>query len=97
MLPSLLLILLLGSWGLSSIGTTFAGITTSIRMREMMLPVLLLPIALPLILSLVEATTATLRETDSIVNAGMWLRIAFGFDVIFTLLSLYLFEFVLDE
>ncbi|OFV95285.1 MAG: hypothetical protein A3F68_03705 [Acidobacteria bacterium RIFCSPLOWO2_12_FULL_54_10] len=96
-LPSLLLILLLGSWGLSSIGTTFAGITTSIRMREMMLPVLLLPIALPLILSLVEATTATLRETDSIVNAGMWLRIAFGFDVIFTLLSLYLFEFVLDE
>jgi heme exporter protein B len=96
-LPRLLLILLLGSWGLASIGTTFAGLTTSIRLREMMLPVLLLPVAIPLILSLVEATTATLTAGDFSVRPEIWLQIAFGFDVIFTLLSLYLFEFVLDD
>ncbi|MBI4459772.1 MAG: heme exporter protein CcmB [Acidobacteria bacterium] len=93
----LLLIMLLGSWGLAAIGTTFAALTTSIRLREMMLPVLLFPVAIPLILSLVEATTAVLRTGESIVNPEVWLRIAFGFDVIFTLLSLYLFEYILEE
>ncbi|MBI1954800.1 MAG: heme exporter protein CcmB [Acidobacteria bacterium] len=96
-IPQLLLIVLLGSWGLAAIGTTFAALTTTIRLREMMLPVLLFPVAIPLILSLVEATTAALRAGDSIVNPGIWLRIAFGFDVIFTLLSLYLFEYILEE
>ena len=96
-IPQLLLIVLLGSWGLAAIGTTFAALTTTIRLREMMLPVLLFPVAIPLILSLVEATTSALRGGDSIVNPRIWLRIAFGFDVIFTLLSLYLFEYILEE
>ena len=96
-IPQLLLIVLLGSWGLAAIGTTFAALTTTIRLREMMLPVLLFPVEIPLILSLVEATTAVLRTGDSIVNPEIWLRIAFGFDVIFTLLSLYLFEYILEE
>ncbi|MDP2735840.1 MAG: heme exporter protein CcmB, partial [bacterium] len=96
-IPQLLLIVLLGSWGLAAIGTTFAALTTTIRLREMMLPVLLFPVEIPLILSLVEATTAALRAGDSIVNPGIWLRIAFGFDVIFTLLSLYLFAYILEE
>jgi len=95
--PALLLIVLLGSWGLSAVGTTFAAIATSVRLREIMLPVLLFPIQIPLILSLVEATTAVLRQSESIVAAQVWLRIAFGFDVIFTILSLYLFEHILED
>lgn len=90
-------IVLLGSWGLAAVGTTFAGIATSVRLRELMLPVLLFPIEIPLILSLVEATTAVLQGTDPIVPPRIWLRICFGFNVIFTILSLYLFEYILEE
>ena len=95
--PALVLILVLGTWGLAAVGTTFAAITTSIRLREIMLPVLLFPIEIPLLLSLMEATTAVLRGGDSIVNPSIWLRLCFGFDVIFTILSLYLFEYILKE
>jgi len=59
--------------------------------------VLLFPIEIPLILSLVEATSAVLQGTDPIVETRIWLRICFGFDVIFTTLSLYLFAFILEE
>ena len=62
-----------------------------------MLPVLLFPIEIPLILSLVEATTAVIRGGDSIVNPGIWFWIAGGFDVIFTTLSLLLFEYILED
>jgi len=92
----LVLIVALGSWGLAAVGTTFAAIATSVRLREMMLPVLLFPVEIPLILSLVEATTAVLRD-NSLAGAWIWLQICIGFDVIFTILSLFLFEYVLGE
>jgi heme exporter protein B len=90
-------IILLGSWGLAAVGTTFAGIATTVRLRELMLPVLLFPIEIPLLLSLVQATTAVLQGTDPIVETGVWLRLCFGFDVIFTILSLFLFPYILEE
>ena len=95
--PQLLEIVLLGSWGLAAVGTAFAAIATSIRLRELMLPVLLFPIEIPLLLCLVEATTAVIRGGDSNVPPEVWLRIALGFDIVFTILSLFLFEFILEE
>lgn len=95
--PQMLLIVALGSWGLSAVGTTFAAIATSIRLREMMLPVLLFPIELPLILSLVEATSLVIQGGDAVIEVQTWLRLAFGFDIIFTILSLFLFEYILEE
>ena len=95
--PLLVLIILLGSWGLAAVGTTFAAIATTVRLRELMLPVLLFPIEIPLILSLVEATTAVLQGTNPIVETSIWLRICFGFDVIFTILSLFLFAHILED
>ncbi len=90
-------VVLLGSWGLATVGTTFAAIAASVRLRELMLPVLLFPIELPLIVSLVEATTAILRGAETFVEIGTWIQLSFGFDVIFTVLSLFLFEHILDE
>lgn len=95
--PQLVLVVLLGSWGLSAIGTTFAAIAASIRLRELMLPVLLLPIELPLIVYLVESTTVLITGGESIVELGVWMRMALGFDIIFTVLSLFLFEYILEE
>jgi heme exporter protein B len=62
-----------------------------------MLPVLLFPIELPLILSLVEATSLVIQGGDAVVELQTWLRLALGFDVIFTILSLFLFEYILEE
>ena len=95
--PQLVVVVLLGSWGLSAIGTTFAAIAASIRLRELMLPVLLLPIELPLIVYLVESTTVLVTGGESIVELGVWMRMALGFDIIFTVLSLFLFEYILEE
>jgi heme exporter protein B len=91
------LIVLLGSWGLASVGTTFAAIATTVRLRELMLPVLLFPIEIPLILSLVEATTIVLQGSNPIIETRVWLRMCFGFDVIFTILSVYLFAYILED
>lgn len=95
--PQLVVVVLLGSWGLSAIGTTFAAIAASIRLRELMLPVLLLPIELPLIVYLVESTTVLVTGGESIVELGVWMRMALGFDIIFTVLSLFLFDYILEE
>ncbi len=95
--PQLVVVVLLGSWGLSAIGTTFAAIATSIRLRELMLPILLLPIELPLIIYLVESTTVLVTGGESIVELGVWIRMALGFDIIFTVLSLFLFDYILEE
>ena len=95
--PQLAVIVLLGSWGLAAVGTSFAAIATNIRLREMMLPVLLFPIEIPLILSLVEATTAVIRGGETILAPEIWLRTALGFDIVFTILSMFLFEYILEE
>lgn len=96
-LLTLIGIVLLGSWGLAAVGTTFAAISTSVRLRELMLPVLLFPIEIPLVLSLVEATTAVLLEADTLVTVRTWLQICAGFNIIFTTLSLMLFDHLLEE
>ena len=90
-------IVLLGSWGLAAVGTTFAAISTSVRLRELMLPVLLFPIEIPLVLSLVEATTAVLLEADPLVTVRTWLQVCLGFNIIFTTLSLMLFDHLLED
>ncbi|MBI4464393.1 MAG: heme exporter protein CcmB [Acidobacteria bacterium] len=95
--PALLLIVGLGTWGLAAVGTSFAAIATSVRLREMMLPVLLFPIELPLLLALMEATTAVVRGGDFPVDPSTWLKICLGFDVVFTVLSLFLFEHILGD
>ena len=95
--PQLAVIVLLGSWGLAAVGTSFAAIATNIRLRELMLPVLLFPIEIPLILSLVEATTSVIRGGETILAPEIWLRTALGFDIVFTILSLFLFEYILEE
>ena len=88
------LILLLGSWGLVVTGTFFSVLTLHTRMRELMLPLLLLPIAIPLMVALVGVTSELFeRQTLAI----LWFRLLIGYDVIFTTLALLLFGFVIED
>lgn len=95
-LPSLALVALLGTVGFSTIGTLLAAMTAHLRAREVMLPLLLFPLTVPVILGSVRATEAILAG-EGLVGVSHWLKLLAGFDVIFLVVSPLVFEFVLEE
>ncbi len=88
-----LLVLVLGTWGLVVNGTFFAAMTTNVRSRELLLPLLLLPISVPALVAVVEATAAALLGEGAM---RVWIQVLIAFDVIYTTLALLLFETVVE-
>jgi len=95
-LPSLALVALLGTLGFSTIGTLLAAMTAHLRAREVMLPLLLFPLTVPVILGSVRATEAILAG-EGLAGVSHWVKLLAGFDVIFLVVSPLVFEFVLEE
>jgi heme exporter protein B len=87
-------VMLFGSWALVVNGTFFAALTANLRSRELMLPLILLPISVPALIAVVEATAGLIIGDESIQS---WLNLLIGFDVIFTTLAIILFEVVLES
>lgn len=87
----LLLVLPLGTWALVANGTFFAALSIRSRNRELLLPLILFPIFMPALLGMVLATTAILTG-DS--DPSLWIKMLVGYDIIFTTVSLLLFETV---
>ncbi len=94
-LAILLVIFFLATVGLAAVGTLFSALTVQIRAREVMLPILLLPMAVPVMIAAVEATKGALNG-DPVVLYGPWLELLAVFDVVFTVVSFWLFDFVMD-
>src|SRR5712675_316035 len=93
--PQLALVLFLGSLGLSVTGTTLSAISAQARMRELLLPLLLLPLLTPLLIASTEATAALFAENPAL--RWDWLAFLIAFDVIF-LTAVWLFgEYLLEE
>jgi heme exporter protein B len=92
----LLLIFFLATLGLSAVGTLFSALTVQIRAREVMLPVLLLPLAVPVMIAAVEATRGALNGAPLHLYS-QWLELLTIFNVIFTVASFWLFELILDS
>lgn len=96
-------VLVLGSAGLASVGTLCAAMSQHSRLRELMLPLLLLPVVVPVIISCVEATAATLEQTrlgPLPYLVDLWwshLQILAVYSIVFTTLSTMLFEYVVRE
>jgi len=89
----LLLVALLGTWALVVNGTFFAAMSIRTRNRELMLPLLLLPISLPAVISMVGGTTQVLSGEGS---PAVQLKFLAGFCVIFTTACFLLFDTVLN-
>ena len=94
-LPSLIMVLLLGTWALTVIGTIFSALTVNIRLREVMLPMLTYPILMPALMSAMRLTTLLVTGQPIGDEDMAWLKMLIGFDVIFTAVSLALVETVL--
>ncbi len=93
-LLALPLVLLLGIVGFSSLGTLFAAIAVRTRAREVLLPLMLLPLLVPLLIAAVKVTGALLAGSDW---AGVWLRVLLAFDVIFVVTGWLIFAQVVRE
>jgi heme exporter protein B len=92
----LALILPLGTWALVVNGTFFAVLGLRTRNRELLLPLLLLPISLPALLGMVEATTGVLTAQLDPLEINTWITQLAGYDLVFTIVCVLLFETVLN-
>ena len=92
--PLLILIFLLGSIGFSSVGTLFSAVAANTRMRELLLPLLLLPVSIPVLIAAVETTAYALGVNE---EPGFWFRLMAVYDVVFVTVSYLVFEYVLEE
>jgi heme exporter protein B len=88
----LALVLPLGTWALVANGTFFAALSIRSRNRELLLPLILFPIFMPALLAMVLATGSILTGDSDPV---LWIKLLAGYDIIFTTVSLLLFDVVL--
>jgi heme exporter protein B len=94
-LPALLLVLFLGNLGFAALATLFAAMTVRARAREVMLPLLLLPLLVPVLIGGVKATEAALR--GGLAAAAGPLGVLAAFDVIFLAAGILLFDQVIRD
>ena len=92
----LALILPLGTWALVVNGTFFTALGLRARNRELLLPLLLLPISLPAILMMVQATTGILTAELDPIQIRSWTTQLAGYDIIYTTVCILLFETILN-
>jgi len=86
-----------GTIGFAAVGTLFAAMLVRARTRDVLLPVLLYPITIPVIIGGVRGTAALVAETPDVAMAQFWVALLFLFDVVFVVLSLWTFEPLMTE
>jgi heme exporter protein B len=92
---ALLLVMLLGTWALTVIGTLFSALTVNLRLRELMLPTLVYPLLIPALMSAITLTTDLLSGTPLNSENLIWVRVLVAFDFIFTALATVFIDTVL--
>ena len=90
-------LLLTGTLGFAAVGTLFAAMLMRARTRDVLLPILLYPITIPVIIAGVRGTSALLQSPRDEPSAIMWLSILVAFDVVFVTLSLWTFDPLMTE
>ena len=96
-LPELPLILLLGDLGIAAVGALVAALAAETRARELIVPLLLLPLLVPLLISCAQATEPLLRPDQGPEDLGRWLGLLTLYDVVFVLVSIAVFDFLLED
>jgi len=90
-------LLILGTLGFSAVGALFAAMLVRARTRDVMLPILLYPMTVPVMIAGVRGTAAVLQSPADTVSAVMWIALLASFDVVFVTLALWTFEPVMTE
>jgi heme exporter protein B len=94
--PDVVLVTLLGTVGYAAVGTLLAAIAVNTRAREVLLPILLLPLAFPVLIAAVQITGALL-EGGTLIEAGGWLRLIVIYDLVILAVATLTFGSILEE
>jgi heme exporter protein B len=94
-LPGLALVIALGTVGVAAVGTLFAAMTAQVRARELLFPVLLLPVLMPVLLGTVKATEALLFG-EPVAASAHWLKLLVAADVVYLAVGLLTFDVILE-
>jgi heme exporter protein B len=95
-IPGLMLVILLGSIGYAAVGTLLATMSTQTRTRDILLPILLLPIAFPLLLAAIKASSGFLTGAD-MEEILLPLNLLIAYDIIFMAVAFMVFDNVVEE
>jgi heme exporter protein B len=96
-LPELLAVLVLGDLGIAAVGALVAALAAETRARELIAPLLLLPLLVPVLIACAQATEPLLRQTQGPEDLGRWLGLLTLYDVVFVLLSVAVFDYLLED
>jgi heme exporter protein B len=90
------LVLLLGTYGYAAVGTVFSAMAVNTRAREVLLPILLFPVVVPVLLAGVKMTGALL-DGETLASVSNWLRLILIYDIGFTVVAFLTFGYVVEE
>lgn len=93
--PAQIAVLALGTLGFVALGTFYAAMASRSRAREVLLPLLLFPMLVPVLLAATEASTALLAG-DPMRDSGAWIRLLTAFDILFVVAPVVAFEYVIE-
>ncbi len=94
--PGLVLVILLGSIGYVAVGTLLSSMAVQARTREVLLPILLFPLVIPVMIAAVKASTGFLQGVD-IIDIRPWVNLLIVYDVIFIAVAFMVFDYVVEE
>jgi heme exporter protein B len=96
-LPELLAVLALANLGLAAVGALTAALAAESRTRELIVPLLLLPLVVPLLIAAAQATEPLLRPEAVAEDLGRWLGLLALYDLVFVLLAVAVFDYLLED
>ncbi len=94
--PGLLMVILLGSLGYVVVGTLLATMAIQTRTRDVLLPILLLPVVFPLLLAAIRASNGFLSDAEW-ADILLWVNLLIAYDIIFIAVSFMVFDAVIEE
>ena len=96
-LPELLAIVALADVGLAGVGALVAGLASETRLRDVLVPLLLLPLLVPVLIAAAKATKPLLMLNPAATDLGKWLGFMALYDMVFVLLAVAVFDFLLED
>ena len=96
-LPELIWVLLLADAGIAIVGTLVGALAVQTRARDLIVPLLALPLMVPLVIAGAQATAPLLLESGAEPLAGRWIAVLALYDAVFGLLAYALFDFLLED
>lgn len=94
--PGMVLVIFLGSVGYVAVGTLLSSMAVQTRTRDVLLPILLFPLVIPVLIAAVKASTGFLQGTD-LADILPWVNLLIAYDVIFIAAAFMVFDYIVEE